>query len=486
MRYNTRKNRIISLLSGTCLLLCLTGCNTSTATYENFVPDVSAESSIEPVGSTLNNESYEGEEATKEDAIETYSSADGLCTIEKKPSYYEVYLDYTGGDYGAVGRAYAETILKTDFNFGEIMEPYLYENINMAFPSINGDYSPVQDRIDDLIVNIPEDYKEELFGFAETLSQGETGFTEDGKVSYEEALLVSMVPDTLRGTSCNALSVWGEKTETGEKITSRTLEWTLGSENQMCLAHAVTHFKMPEDRNSYMTFSVLGMLDVLTIINDDGVMAGILDVGTGFDYYSEGKKCYTYELRYAVEHMSEARSVGEYMVGESKNFTYSHNIIITDKSDAFVAEDWVDDPEKVLEKYASTGEADEDDMGFSILRDADTPLMDGITWDNPDSLCVVNTFMTKDNIDNFTCVGNNFVRFTKFNTWVGEKEKLSLADVKGIVTRESTERIGRFQKLYSENVYQTIIYDYSTGNIDVVFTGTEGVEDHPAFVRVEE
>ena len=484
MKYNIRINRIISLLSGACLLLGLSGCGTNTATYDGFTPDVSAESSIEPVGTTLCDESYEGEEAATEEVIHTYSSEDGLCTIEKKPSYYEVYLDYTKGDYEAVGRAYAQTILEMDFKFGEIMEPYLYENINMAFPSLNGDYSPVQDRIDDLLVNLPDEYRVELCAFAEALSQGETGFTENEKVSYEEALLVSIVPDTLRGTSCNALSVWGEKTETGERITSRTLEWSLGSENQMCLAHAVTHFKMPEDRNSYVTFSVLGMLDVLTTINDDGVMAGILDAGTGFDYYSEGKKCYTYELRYAVEHMSDARSVGEYMVDESKDFTYSHNIIITDKSDAFVAEDWVDDPDKVLEKYAATGEIDEDDMGFSILRDADTPLMEGITWDNPDSLCVVNTFVTKDNIDNLTSVGNNFVRFTKFNTWVGEKEKLSVADVKGIVTRESTEHVSRFQKIHSENVFQTIIYDYSTGNIDVVFTGTEGVEDHPSFVRI--
>ena len=47
---------------------------------------------------------------------------------------------------------------------------------------------------------------------------------------------------------------------------------------------------------------------------------------------------------------------------------------------------------------------------------------------------------TKDNIDNLTSVGNNFVRFTKFNTWVGEKEKLSVADVKGIVNVRTAVR----------------------------------------------
>ena len=251
----------------------------------------------------------------------------------------------------------------------------------------------------------------------------------------------------------------------------------------MCKAQAVTHFKMEEGKNSYVTFSVLGMLDMLTGINDKEVMVGILDVGTGLDYECEGKKCYTYELRYALETMSDARSIGEYMVSESRNFTYSHNILITDKKDSFVAEDSVlcldDIPETERE------ELDDDFDPKALLRDKDTPLMEGITWDNPDSLCAINSFMSEGQDDYFTATESNYVRFSKFNTWVHEKDKLTVSDVKDIVTRETVDMPSGIQKLHSENVFQTIIYDYSTGNIEVCFTGEEGVVNHPGFVKIE-
>jgi|GEM_PF-366692 len=506
-------------------LLSLSGCAGDMATYDEYNASVSAESNLNKVGSTFNTESYSGEPADYEDATDVYKSDDGLCVIEKKPSYFEIYLDYTGGDYYAVGCAYAETISKVDLEFAALLEPYLYENIKMAFPNLYGDYAPVGDRIEKLLAGIREEYRQEMEGFATTISEGRRGFTEDGLLSYEEALLIHIVPDCLRGTNCNAFSAWGDKTESGERIVSRTLEWTLGSENQMCLGQAVTHFKMPEGKNSYTTFSVMGMLDVLTGINDDGVFAGILDVSSEEDYVCDGKKCYTYELRYALENMNDARSIGEYMIAESKNFTYSHNIIITDKKDCLVAEDCVQDfaVDDAADETAtddagetsgeeskgdagdtsgegangvladaskdSSSESDAEDenrrfVGKSVLRDEDTPLTDGLTWDNPDSLCVVNSFVTEGNRDFCTINGGNYVRFVKYNAWAGEKEKLSLSDVKDIVTRETEDKASRFQKIHSENVFQTIIYDYGTGELDVTFTGTEGVVDHPKFVRI--
>ena len=347
----------------------------------------------------------------------TFSSDDGLCVIEKKPSYYDVTLDYTKGDYYAVGSAYAETIKKIDVEFAGVLEPYLYENVKMAFPNLNEDYTPVLDRINILLTQIPEEYRNEMEGFAKTISDGKTGMENDGILSYEEALLMNMVPDTLRGTNCNALSVWGEKTASGERIISRTLEWTLGSENQMCSAHAVTHFKMPEGKKSYTSFSVLGMLDMLTGINESGVFVGILDVGSEDNYVCEGKKCYTYELRYALENMDDARSVGEYMVSESKNFTFSHNVFINDKENTFVAEDCAVnlEDEATRQSYIEGLELDAKDEniedilreygGYSVLRDVNTPLIDGIKWDNPDSLAVVNSFMTEGNRDYLTGVG---------------------------------------------------------------------------------
>lgn len=173
------------------------------------------------------------------------------------------------------------------------------------------------------------------------------------------------------------------------------------------------------------------------------------------------------------------------MVAESGNFTYSHNVIITDEKDCFVAEDYADPGEEAREASEQNGDETREVRGHSVLRDKDTPLMDGVTWDSPDSLCVINSFMTEGNEDSFTLSGSNYVRFAKFNTWVGEKDKLSLSDVKDIVTKEKQDRASRYQKIHSENVFHTIIYDYATGELDITFTGEEGVVDHPKFVSIK-
>ena len=214
------------------LFVFLAGCSPDTPDF-NVPAAANAVSILEPVDSALVPGSYEGEEAKPEETIKTYTSKDGLCVIEKKPSYYEIWLHHDKGESYAVGSAYAETIRALDMDYAAILEPYLYENINYAFPNLDGDYTPVIDRINELMKNIPEEYLQEIKGFAETLSGGARGMESDGKMSCEEALLAQMVPDCVRGTNCSALAVWGEKSETGEMILSRTLDWPQGSEYQM-------------------------------------------------------------------------------------------------------------------------------------------------------------------------------------------------------------------------------------------------------------
>ena len=58
----------------------------------------------------------------------------------------------------------------------------------------------------------------------------------------------------------------------------------------MCTAQAVIHFVMGEGKNSFTSVAVLGMLDVLTGLNDKGVFAAMLDAGSGYDYVCEGRK----------------------------------------------------------------------------------------------------------------------------------------------------------------------------------------------------
>lgn len=410
------------------------------------------------------------DEGSIEEPVATYESDDGLCVIKVMPSYYDITLDYEKGSRSEVGKAYGSLIRENIPYFITTMEPYLFENIRGAYGG-SFEADAVQKRIDTLFASWRPEYQEEITAFAEAISGGSHGIVEDNSLSYEEAILMQMIPDALRPTCCSALSLWGDKTTTGDMITLRNLEWNLGSENQMGMINAVTHMK--NGNRTVTAISVLGLFDIISGVNDDGVFAAILDVGSvqSEAYVYEGKKCYTMELRYALEEFSTARDLGEFMVGESGDFTWCHNLTITDGKDAFCAEDCVS---QVVEKG----------MGRSILRDCDTPILEGISWDNEDSLCIVNSFTSEGNQDGFTGVSSNVIRFAKYNEWVKAKEKFSPKDVKDLITQEIVDQYA-VQNVHGAGSAQLILIDYHTGSVQVAFSGPEGVVDKPDFIEVE-
>ena len=455
--------RLTSIFLLTALLV--SGCTNKAAIVvnENAV--------MKPVDSYLTKEVREyKDEGTIETPLSTLSSEDGLCVIKVMPSYYDVTLDYEKGDRASVGKAYGSLIREQMPDYIDIMEPYVYENIRMAY---DGNYTEVavEAREKILFDSYRPEYKEEIAAFAEGISGGAHGIKEDGVLSYEEAVLAQMIPDALRPTCCSALSLWGSKTTTGDRITLRNLEWNLGSDNQMGKIHAVTHMKNGE--RSLTAISVLGLLDIISGINDDGVFAAILDVGSSQHeaYVCEGRKCYTMELRFALEEYSTARGLGEFMVSESGNYTWCHNLIITDKNDSFCAEDCV-------------SQVVESGMGKSILRDCNTPILKGLSWDSPDSLCVVNSFASAGNQDGFSGSYSNIIRFAKYNEWVKAKDKFSPKDVKDLITQETVEQYA-VQNVHGAGSGQLILIDYHTGSVQVAFSGADGVSDKPDFIEVD-
>lgn len=426
---------------------------------------------MKPVDSYLTKEVREyKDEGTKETSVSTLSSEDGLCVIKVMPSYYDVTLDYEKGDRASVGKAYGTLIRERMPDYIDVMEPYIYENIRMAY---GGNYTEaaVETREKVLFESWRQEYREEISAFAEAISGGVHGIAEDGKLSYEEAVLAQMIPDALRPTCCSALSLWGSKTSTGDRITLRNLEWNLGSDNQMGKIHAVTHMKNGD--RSLTAISALGLLDIISGINDNGVFAAILDVGSVQDeaYVCEGKKCYTMDLRFALEECSTARDLGEFMVRESGNYTWCHNLIITDSNDSFCAEDCV-------------SQVVESGYGKSVLRDCNTPILKGLSWDSRDSLCVVNSFASEGNQDGFSGSNSNIIRFAKYNEWVKAKDKFSPKDVKELITQETVDQYA-VQNVHSAGSAQLILIDYHTGSVQVAFSGPDGVTDKPVFIEVD-
>ena len=414
------------------------------------------------------------DEGTKAKVISEYTSPDGLCNIKYNGLYYDVTLYEEEASPYDVGIAYGKAINEIYPEYVSSMEPYLWENIRCAFPFATNEFTGVEKRVRALYDTLDIKYKREIDGLTTGLGVKARGLKPDGVLSIEEVMVAQMIPDCLRQGACSGLSLWGSKTDTGDMLAVRCLEWRFGKDNSMCKAHSVLHIK--EGDRSITSIGFLGLLDVISGVNDKGLFAAIIDVGTDRKYSDKGKICYSFETRHILETFDNAKDAGNYMVDNSDSYTYSHNIMLTDGKESYCAED-------------ACAQAKEEGNAYSILRDNKTPLMKDIKWESPDSLCIVNSYVSKGNFDLMTGNKSNAVRFAKYNKWVKETKSFNMAKLKETMTQESVDANGFasnvVQNVHRDDMAQMILLDYHNGNVQAAFTGVEGVVDKPVFYEVE-
>ena len=433
-------------------------------TYDDFNIPVSGDSQLTPVENAFSEKHYAGVAPTKEETKEVYESADGLCRIEQKDSYYDITLDYEKGSYKDVGAAYAEAILLARPDYVEYLEQYLYENINSVANDSNEEYDEIEKRTTAIYMSLDEDYRQELEGFAEGLSGNVNEFKKDGVLSHDEVILMEFIPDVLRGTACSAITANGSTTASGERITCRVLEWQLGSENQICQAHSLVHYK--NGKKSFTSVTYMGFFPILSAVNKEGVFLGELDVGSdGADYTCENKTSYTYAMRYALENMGTARECAEYLAENSKSYPYCVNILATDKKDAFIAELVV---------------TDEENEGETVVRDGSTKLNEKVEWSDPNYLCAVNSFAAEGNNDFITYNEGNLIRWKRYEQLFCGQKDMTLDHFKELMTCEKLNK--NLVCIRSDSVVHMVIADYATNTLQAILTGEEGVTDEPEFI----
>ncbi len=445
------------------LLFC---CGCGENAYANFDFHTQDASNLKPAANHTVQTHYE-DHAPQDETVRTVHSADHLCTIEQKKHYFDVTLDLTSGRHAAAGKAYAEAILEINPDYIPLLESYLYENIRFTFNGADTEvYEMLTERTEMLFDSLPKDYKDELNGFSECICNGKEGFEEDGFLSREECLLAQMIPDLLRNSACSAVTIGGSRTESGKRLTARMLEWPAGTKDQQCEAHCVLHLK--NGRHSVTLISVLGAFDTFTGINQKGVLAGILDVSShDQDFNAKNKSSYTFALRYALEQYTTAKNVGDYMVAHAPEFTFCHNLILTDAKDAFCAEICVTDTD-----------------GKPLLRTEDTPLNDGLQWDCPDALCTVNGFAAKGNYDGMTGNLHNIVRWERFREWFGGDTVFSAGSFKERLTSEDGTASGLHQVGANNSCFHIAIANYDMKTVETAFAVPDASGEPPVFYQV--
>lgn len=376
-------------------------------------------------------------------------SEDGLVCIDQYEHYYEVTLDLEAGSHAQVAKDYMEAIAEIEPDYESMMESYLYEMMNDITPEFH-EYSILEEYADKLLNNMNSDYLEEINAVAEFSQVEEEGFVQDKKLSKYEMICLMLMSDLLRPTQCSGCAVYGGKSSTGGMLTAKVSECDLGREYQMLRTQAIVHFK--NDSKSFTAITHLGVLNATNILTDDGVFIGGLDSSIYQPFCMDDDKIsFTYDLRYAAENFSSTSETSKYIVGNGKKYTYSNNVLVTDASTACVVENCTSK-----------------DTGLCAIRTAESKLMDGLLWENEDSLCVVNGFALEGNFDNITPNVYDSEKWGKFNIGLQSFDSVTVQNLKDMVIHGDNSEILN-PRLSTESTTSILMIDVVNQTFEVSF-----------------
>lgn len=256
--------------------------------------------------------------------------------ITKINTHYEVTLNFNSGkSHLEIGRDYGDEIKKVLPNYEKIMDSYLEE-----MTEDERIFNLFVNRTNDIKPQLMDDYKAEIKGLASAFTGDVDRIPGDEKLGENEIFVLNLLTDVERSYECSALSVYGDRADSGSTMTARILDWDLGSNGQLADIHAITTFKSGD--SSFASIGFLGHIGVITGFNNDGAFAGILDAGNGREYNSTEKGSYVFDIRYALERYRSVDNVGNYLKASNRKYTFSHIVMLSDKEGSKVLENNMD------------------------------------------------------------------------------------------------------------------------------------------------
>jgi hypothetical protein len=378
-------------------------------------------------------------------------------TIVDRGNYYEVTLDYTrGATPRQMGVAYGKKIQEVIPNFETIVDSYISE---VTFvPPI---YQILIARSQNLKAGIDPAYREEIEGLASTFSGADRNWFNDGRISTDEVYLLNLMGDVWRLTECAGAAVWGPRSATGKCITARLFDWSGGKMNQLTKIPAVTTIKNGD--KSVCLIGYLGYLAAISGFNQQGVFGGVLDCQSGAGpYRSGGKRSYMLDLRYALEHYKTLDEVGAFLIDPANQYTVNHLIFLSDPNVSKVVEN----------NFSGSGT----NMRRALRTDT-SPLNPGVTWDLPNAIGVVNSFVLEGNQDNHTMLGYNTERWATLKREIPAKgDTVSFEQLKQIATFHTDQFPGAQDAgdIYCGANQTIILFEPSTFHLEIAFKPRDG------------
>jgi len=331
--------------------------------------------------------------------------AEDQVTITDQGDYYQVIIDLTGGHTLAdIAVEYINDVRAINPAFESLGDSYIADFIGAELADILPAqlvYGELISRCQDFLSQLPEEYRQALETSAEQLSGGTDNVMGDGKLSFDEAMMLNLITDVARPTACSAVAVWGSRSATGNTLATRNCEWEPGNSNQLAQLHAVTTIR--DGERSLCMVGWLGFFAAVTVMNDDGIFAAILDSETGAAYSSSGKRSYVFDLLIALRDYSTIEEVAAFLTDDTKQYAFNHNIFFADATRAMVLEN----------NFSGFG------TGMRrALRESSSVLRDGVSWGFDNAICTVNSFLLDGNSDNHN-VPYNTIRWERFKEMMG-------------------------------------------------------------------
>ncbi len=387
-------------------------------------------------------------------------------TIKNRGTYFEVTLDFgSGASHREVGKELGVKILETVPEYEASLDSYLSE-----ISKDNNTYNLFMKRVKDIKPQLDKEYRDEIEGMASSFSGQEKNIRGDGKLSEDEVYLVNLCPDIARLTQCSALGVYGDRSESGQDISMRILDWFAGSQNQLSRYHAVSRFKNSD--KSISTIGYLGYMGCISGFNDDKVFGAILDSPTKEEYSSKQKMSYPFDLRHALENTSTLDSAASFLKSPDRNYTYGHLIFFSDPNSSKVLENNISGKEESLRE----------------LRTDKSRLNDGIEWNISDSVGCVNSFLLKGNMDNHSVSLSNTARLDSMKKVLqGKGNRISQEEMKELASYYTGDSPGLQENgsLYNIKTQQIIVFEPGKDDYRVFFRPAKGEPPlKPAFEKI--
>ncbi|TSA34116.1 MAG: hypothetical protein D4R65_06735 [Verrucomicrobiaceae bacterium] len=317
---------------------------------------------------------------------------------DQKAGCYRVDFDLTAVTHREAGRQYAAAIRGKFPKFETLTDRFLQETIDdvnkgIADPARRMTFAKALTAANALRKNIPRDYREEIDGMGLVFSWPVDKLG-DGHLSANENFVSLIFEDVTQAAACSAAAVFGRGSDTGRTIVGRNNDWPPNKEMDSWNAMFVFH---NGDRSSAGN-GMIGELFPNNVFNRHHLFGGSLDSWPASEpsIPRHGARSPTIDLRWVIEN-SRTLAEAEKALAR-RDYGTGSLILLADADTAHVLE---------YDTSRPSGQRGK-------LRSSTTKLRDGITWDLPDAIASVNSFLLPGAFPNHVADAHNHLRLESF------------------------------------------------------------------------